>query len=160
MPPERQTVKSMEKVIDSSDDDDDMPLPSPTLLERSASPSSSSPSVSSSVSSSASLSPSISRANSPSRPPSPESASYRYEPPSTHELSPSRGKSVLPTLRPQEELFYLRFPRSVSLENAQFNLRKRKVRIGEEEWQLIEEDVDDIRVIHSRENSENFSLGI
>lgn len=67
---------------------------------------------------------------------------------------------MLPPLRSNEELVYIRFPAGISLETAQFNLRKRKVRIGGEEWQLLEEEVGDIRVIQPREGCENFELGM
>jgi len=62
-------------------------------------------------------------------------------------------------LRSGEEIFFIRMACGVSLEDAQFNLRQRKVRIGEEEWELLEEDGNDIRVIRPRENTEKFELG-
>ena len=156
MPSPWKTAKSSEKILDSSSDEDDPQIPSATLLQRSLSPSSSIASSSSPPSS-----PALS-SKSPSRSPSPsplDSSQYQYQPPSSYEVSLSKGKSVMSNLRSGEEIFFIRMARGVSLEDAQFNLRQRKVRIGEEEWELLEEDGNDIRVIRPRENTEKFELG-
>lgn len=42
----------------------------------------------------------------------------------------------------------------------QFNLRKRKVRIGEEEWKLVDGVTGDISVIQPVEDSDNYEFGI
>jgi hypothetical protein len=43
---------------------------------------------------------------------------------------------------------------------VQFNLKKRKVRIGEEEWKLVDGVTGDINVIQPVEDSENYEFGI
>jgi hypothetical protein len=42
----------------------------------------------------------------------------------------------------------------------QFNFRKRKVRIGEEDWKLLDLDTNDVRIIQPKENSERFEFGM
>jgi hypothetical protein len=151
--------KSSEKVLDSSSSDDEERIHSPTLLRRSLSPASSS--LRSSPSPSPSSSPfSGSSSNSSSRSPSPDLSSYQYQPPSSHTLSTSKEKSALPALRSNDELFLLRIPRGIALDNAQFNFRKRKVRIGEEEWKLLDEETGSVKLIQPQENSEKFEFGM
>ena len=41
----------------------------------------------------------------------------------------------------------------------QFNFRRRKVRIGEEEWKLLDLETKDVRMIQAKENSERFEFG-
>jgi hypothetical protein len=152
--------KSFEKVVDSSSSDDEVTAPSPTLLRRSVSPASSS--LRSSLSPSPSSSPLVSgsSSNSSSRSPSPDPSSYQYQPPSSHSLSTSKEKSALPALRQNDELFLLRIPKGIDFGNAQFNFRKRKVRIGEEEWKLLDEETGGVKVIQPQENSEKFEFGM
>jgi hypothetical protein len=150
--------KSFEKVVDSSSSDDEVTAPSPTLLRRSLSPASSS--VRSSPSPSSSPLVSGSSSNSSSRSPSPDPTAYQYQPPSSHTLSTSKENSALPALRQNEELLLLRIPKGIDLENVQFNFRKRKVRIGEEEWKLLDEETGSVKVIQPQENSEKFEFGM
>jgi hypothetical protein len=148
--------KSAETVLDSSSDEES--LPSLSLARRSASASARSSTSPSPSTSSADLS----RSSTPSasRSPSPDPSSYQYNPPSTHTLSTSKDKSALPSVRPHEDLLLVRIPRGVSMSNMQFNLRKRKVRIGEEEWKLLELNPNDVRIIQPKENSEQFEFGM
>jgi hypothetical protein len=150
----RREYKSSEKVEVSSSEDES--LASPTLIERSPSPSSSVSSASSGPTSSALLSSS----NSPTRTPTPDPSSYHYIPPITHELSTSKEKSALPNLRANEELYLLRIPKGAELRDIQFNFRKRKVRIGEEVWNLVDENTGDTRIIQPMENSEKFEFSM
>jgi hypothetical protein len=57
-------------------------------------------------------------------------------------------------------LFLLRIPKGIAFGNAQFNFRKRKVRIGEEEWKLLDEETGGVKVIQPQENSEKFDFGM
>ena len=153
MSSKRHTFKSSEKVLDSSSSDEE-PLPPQILLERS-------PSQASSSSLSPSPSPTSSPpvfSKSPSRTPSPDQSSYQYSPPSTHQLSTSTEKSVLPSLGSGDELFLLRIPKGLSLDNMHFNFVKRRVRIGNEEWKLLNDGPGYIRIIQPRENSEKFEF--
>jgi hypothetical protein len=150
--------KSSEKVLDSSSSDDEEIVHSPTLLRRSLSPASSS--LRSSLSPSPTSSPLVSgsSSNASSRSPSPDLSSYEYQPPSSHILSTSKEKSVLPTLRHNDELFLLRIPKGIALDPVEFNFRKRKVRIGEEEWKLLDEETGGVKLIQPQENSEKFEF--
>ena len=150
----RREYKSSEKVEFSSSEDESPA--SPTLIERSPSPSSS---VSSS-SPGPTSSPQFSSSKSPSRTPTPDPSSYHYIPPSTHELSTSKEKSALPNLQTNEELYLLRIPKGVELKDIQFHFRKRKAKIGEEEWKLLDENTGDIRIIQPMENSEKFEFSM
>ena len=149
----RGVYKSSERVEFSSSDDE-----SPALihLERSLSPVSS---VSSSSSGTSSL---VSSPQSSIRTPSPDLSSYHYIPPASYELSTSKERSIFPDLGTNDELVLLRIPKGVSLkDDMRLNFRKRKVRIGEDEWKLLEEKVTgDIRMIQPVENSDNFEFSI
>lgn len=85
--------------------------------------------------------------------------SYRYSPPNDYHISNSKEKSALPKLRSEEELFLLRVPPGVQLKNLQFNFRKKKVRIDNEDWNLLEEETGDIRILRPVDNSEKFEFG-
>jgi hypothetical protein len=148
----RRAYLSNEKVLDSSSDES---ITSPTLLRRTRTPSSSSPSTSSSRSSSP-----VSSSPSPSRSPSPGPSSYRYSPPSTHHLSTSKEKSIIPKLGPKDELFLLRVPSGVRLEDVQLNFRKQKARIGGEQWKLLSQESGDVRVIQGCKDSEEYEFGL
>ena len=67
---------------------------------------------------------------------------------------------MLPALKLNDELFLLRLPRSVILKDVQFNFEEGKVRIGEEEWKLLDEPTGDIRIIQAQENSDKFEFGM
>jgi hypothetical protein len=152
----RRGYKSAEKAADSSSSDDEAPQP-PTLLERSISPASSIVSLSSAAPTSSAPSPlSISA----TRTPSPDPSSYRYIPPHTHQLSTSKEESVFPRLRTNDQLFLLRIPKGVSLKDVKFNIGKRKVRIGEEEWKLLDENIGDVKFIQPVEDSAKFEFGM
>jgi hypothetical protein len=43
---------------------------------------------------------------------------------------------------------------------VQFNLKKRKVRIGEEEWKLVDGVTGDICVLQPVEDSDNYEFSI
>jgi len=147
--------KSTDKVVDSSSDEES--VQSPRGLDDSPSAPSRSPSPSSDLGAS---SPVSAPSRSPTESPSPSPDSYQYTPPTTHQLSTSKDKSTLPNLRTGDELFLLRIPRGVILNNVQFNLRKRKVRIGDEEWKLVDGVTGDIKVIQPIEDSEKYEFGI
>jgi hypothetical protein len=148
--------KSAERVADYSSSDDEAPQP-PTLIERSVSPVSSIVSLSSAAPTSSAPSPSSISAT---RTPSPDPSSYRYIPPNTHQLSTSKEESVFPRLRTNDQLFLLRIPKGVSLKDVNFNIGKRKVRIGEEEWKLLDENIGDVKFIQPVEDSEKFEFGM
>lgn len=42
----------------------------------------------------------------------------------------------------------------------QFNFRKRKVRLEDEEWKILDLETKDVRMIQAKENSERFEFGI
>ena len=149
----RRIYKSSEKVEFSSSEDES-PV-SPTPIERSPSPSSSV-----SLSPGPTSSPPLSSSKSPLRTPTPDPSSYHYIPPGTHEQSTSKEKSALPSLRSNEELYLLRISRGVKLKNLKFNFRKRKAKIGEEEWKLLDENTGDTRIIQPMENSEKFEFSV
>ena len=153
--------KSSERIEDSSSSDDDQETQVRDLLSRSPSPASSeirSSSLALSTSPSASES---SGSRSPTRSPSLEAASScRYAPPSSYELSTSKAKSILPSVRSHHQVFRLRIPPGVSLDQVKFNFQRRRIRIGEEEWKLMEESIENVRLIRPIENSEEFGFGI
>jgi len=153
--------KSAERIEDSSSSDDDQETPVHGLLARSPSPASSEI-RSSSLALSASRSPSASSGSrSPTRSLSPERASsYRYTPPSSHELSTSKAKSILPSVRSHHQVFRLRIPAGVSLDQVKFNFQRRRIRIGDEEWKLMEENIGDVRLIEPIEDSAEFGFGM
>ena len=57
-------------------------------------------------------------------------------------------------------MFLLRLPKGVDLNGMQFNMRKRKIMIGDEEWKLMNEEADDVNIIQPVENSERFEFGM
>lgn len=147
--------KSTEKVADSSSDEESVHSlrdPDDSASAPSRSPS---PSDSDDVSSPPS-SPSISQA----RTPSPDPDSYQYTPPTTHQLSTSKDTSAMPNMRTGDELFLLRIPRGVPLNHVQFNFRKRKVRIGEEEWKLVDNVTGNVQILQPVENSDKYEFGV
>ena len=144
--------RSAEKVLDSSSDEESLQ----SLRALSHSPSA--PSRSPSPSESSSGSSVSSRSRSPTRTPSPNLESYQYIPPFTHQLSTSKDKSALPKVRSGDELFLLRIPRGLALNNLQFNFRKRKARIGEEEWKLVDDVTGDIKMLQPVEDSEKYEF--
>jgi hypothetical protein len=91
---------------------------------------------------------------------SPDPSSYQYIPPSSYHLSTSKEKPLLPKLSSKEDLYLLRVPRGVPLENVQFSLEAKKVRINEQEWKLAPEETGDIKLIQPRENSEKYEFGM
>src|SRR5271170_4272869 len=130
--------KSSERVLDSSSDEES--LPSPTRILDAPNRGNKSPSPSSIHSSSPA--PSNSSSSKSATPePSTEHSSYQYTPPTSYELSTSKYKSALPAPRTNDKLFLMRIPRGVNLHDVKFNFRKRKVRIGEEEWNLQDESI-------------------
>jgi hypothetical protein len=46
------------------------------------------------------------------------------------------------------------------MKDIQFNFRKRKARIGDEEWKLLDENTGDIRIIQPVDNSEKFEFSM
>jgi len=148
--------KSAETVLDSSSDDDD-DIRNQTLIQQSRSPSQRSTSVISSLAASPSASESP-QSSTPSD--SPSSSLYQYNPPNGFTVSSSKEKSILPTPRDGDELFLLRLPKDVDLNGLQFNFGKRKVKIGDEEWKLLDEESGDVKIIQPAENSEQFQFGL
>ena len=148
----RKSYLSSQKVVDSSSEDEEQPISRP--IEQSPSRSRSpSRSISSSPSSSSPSS------RSPSKSPSPDPSSYTYVPPSGYQISTSKENSVLPKLRSNKELFLFRVPRSVQVQNIQINLRKRKIRIGEEKWKLLDQEVGNVKILRPLDGTDKYGLG-
>jgi hypothetical protein len=75
-------------------------------------------------------------------------------------LSTSKEKSVFPALRTGDELVLIRMPKGIALSEVKVNVRKRKVRIGEEEWKILEQETGDVRLIQPCENNEKYEFGM
>ena len=151
MPSTKQAYKSAERIEEDSSDEESL-----HSIEQVPSPSKS-PSLSPSPSPSPVDLPSSS--NSVTRTPSPDPSTYQYVPPTSYQLSTSKERSVLPKLSSKDDLYLLRVPRGVKLDNVQFNLEANKARIRDEEWKLVKEEMGDIKLIQPKENSEKYEFG-
>jgi SH3-like domain-containing protein len=81
---------------------------------------------------------------------------YLFAPPNNYALA--TAKPIL-SLKSSEELVLIRYPKHVSLESAEFNFRRGKVRLEGVEWNLLSEESGQVQIIQPRTEGAEMGIG-